>query len=40
MVKIKLDDIKQKKKLIRDHTLDFNKRLNMLPLNKKYCKHF
>ena len=39
MVKIKLDDIKQKK-LIRDPTLDFNKRLNMQSLNKKYCKHF
>ena len=37
--KIKLDDIKQKI-LIRDPTLDFNKRLNMQSLNKKYCKHF
>ena len=31
MVKTKLDDIKQKK-LIRDPTLDFNKRLNMAPV--------
>ena len=37
--KIKLHDIKQKI-LIRDPTLDFNKRLNMQSLNKKYCKHF
>ena len=28
------------KKLIRDPTLDFNKRLNMQYLNKKYCKYF
>ena len=31
MVKTKLDDIKQKK-LIRDPTLDFNKRLNIAPV--------
>ena len=41
MVKIKLDDIKQKKLItIRDPTLDFNKRLNMQSPNKKYCNHF
>ena len=37
MVKIKQDDIKQKK-IIRDHTLDFNKKLNVQSLNKRYCK--
>ena len=34
MVKIKLEDIKQK-----SPTLDFNKRPNMQSLNKRYCKH-
>ena len=30
----------QTEKLITDPTLDFNKRLNMQALNKKYCEHF
>ena len=30
----------QTEKLITDPTLDFNKRLNMQSLNKKYCEHF
>ena len=30
----------QTKKLIIDPTLDFNKKLNMQSLNKKYCKRF
>ena len=30
----------QTKNLTIDPTLDFNKKLNMQSLNKKYCKHF